>query len=176
MIKVTKIFLIGPMGAGKSTIGKALAKKLNREFYDTDAMIIQRTGAEISWIFDIEGEEGFRLREQRVIEEIIEKDNVVIATGGGVVLSEQNRKLLAAHGFVVYLKASIVQQLKRIVRDGKHSQRPLIQYCEDPKAQLQRLAKIREPLYNQLADLTLRTDHLTVKTIVDKIVSKLAGG
>lgn len=168
MVKVSKIFLIGPMGSGKSTIGRALSKQLSFKFYDADAVIVERSGAEISWIFDIEGETGFRLREQRVMEELMKKNNVVIATGGGSVTNAKNRSLLSSQGYVIYLQASIAQQLSRIQRDGKYN-RPLIRDAEDPKVVLERLSQIREPLYRELADLILDTDRLTVKAIVKKI-------
>ena len=114
IVKVRNIFLIGPMGAGKSTIGRALAKELKLEFYDSDEVIEERAGADISWIFDIEGEEGFRRREQKVIDELTQKTNIVLATGGGVVITPENRNALAGRGTVIYLKTSFNSNLNEL--------------------------------------------------------------
>ena len=124
------IFLVGPMGAGKSSIGKQLAQQLKMEFVDTDRVIEERTGADIDWIFDLEGEEGFRLREEGIIEELTAMQGIVLATGGGAVISAKNRTLLAARGTVIYLETSIEQQLERTRRDKK---RPLLQNTDNPK-------------------------------------------
>lgn len=159
------------MGAGKSTIGRALAKELKLEFFDTDEVIEERTGADIAWIFDVEGEEGFRKRECKIVEELSQKSNIVLATGGGVVTSPENRNVLAARGTVVYLKASLVQQFERTKRDTK---RPLLQ-TDDLENQLEKLRLEREPFYEELADVSFETDKLTVKAVATNIIKYLYG-
>ena len=124
MNKKQNVFLVGPMGAGKTTIGRFLAGELKLEFKDADREIEERCGADISWIFDMEGEEGFRRRETEVIEELAQDSGLCIATGGGAVLKAENRTALMAHGIVVYLKTSVDQQVQRTSRDKK---RPLLQ-------------------------------------------------
>lgn len=171
IVKVRNIFLIGPMGAGKSTIGRALAKELKLEFYDTDEVIEERTGATVAWIFDVEGEEGFRLREQRVVEELTQKNNIVLATGGGVVTTLENRTALAARGTVIYLKTSLQQQFERTKRDTK---RPLLQ-TPNLEMTLETLRDEREPFYNELSDVSFETDKLTVKAVANKIIKYLYG-
>lgn len=171
IVKVHNIFLIGPMGAGKSTIGRTLAKELNLEFYDTDEVIEQRSGADISWIFDVEGEDGFRKREQKIIEELTQKNNIVLATGGGVVMSPENRNALAARGTVIYLKASLQQQFERTKRDTK---RPLLQ-TDDLEHRLETLQSEREPFYEELADISFETDKLTVKAVANNIIKYIYG-
>jgi shikimate kinase len=147
------IFLIGPMGSGKTTIGKQLAKLLGLTFFDSDHELERLTGASVSLIFDIEGEAGFRQRESRMLDELSAKSGVLIATGGGVVCSEQNRRMLRARGFVVYLKTDISQQLRRLSKDKS---RPLLQ-AEDRMQRLQDLARVRNPLYAETADLVFKT-------------------
>ncbi len=164
------IFLIGPMGAGKSSIGKQLAQQLKMEFIDTDRVIEEKTGADIDWIFDLEGEDGFRLREEGVIEELTSMQGIVLATGGGAVLSAKNRNSLAARGTVVYLETSIEQQLERTRKDKK---RPLLQTSDDPEKIFEELRQIREPLYDEIADYTFSTDHSTVKAVARYILDGL---
>jgi shikimate kinase len=171
IVKVRNIFLIGPMGAGKSTIGRTLAKELKLEFYDTDEVIEERTGADIAWIFDVEGEEGFRVREQKIIEELTQKNNIVLATGGGVITTPENRNALAGRGTVIYLRASLQQQYERTKRDTK---RPLLQ-TDDLESKLESLKAEREPLYEELADISFETDKLTVKAVANNIVKYLYG-
>lgn len=171
IVKVRNIFLIGPMGAGKSTIGRTLAKELKLEFYDTDEVIEQRTGADISWIFDVEGEEGFRKREQKVVEELTQKSNIVLATGGGVIMTPENRNALAARGTVIYLKTSLQQQFERTKRDTK---RPLLQ-TDDLEGRLETLRDEREPFYEELADISFETDKLTVKAVANNIIKYIYG-
>lgn len=171
IVKVRNIFLIGPMGAGKSTIGRALAKELKLEFYDTDEVIEERTGASVSWIFDVEGEEGFRRREQKVIEELTQKNNIVLATGGGVVMTPENRNALAGRGTVIYLRTSLAQQFERTKRDTK---RPLLQ-TPNLEDRLEVLRDEREPFYEELADVHFETDKLTVKAVATKIIKYLYG-
>ena len=171
IVKVRNIFLIGPMGAGKSTIGRTLAKELKLEFYDSDEMIEQRAGADISWIFDIEGEEGFRVREQKVIEELTQKNNIVLATGGGVIMTPENRNALAGRGTVIYLRTSLKQQYERTKRDTK---RPLLQ-TDDLEGRLVSLEDERKPFYEELSDISFETDKLTVKAVANNIIKYIYG-
>jgi len=163
------IFLVGPMGAGKSTVGRQLAKSLNMEFVDCDREIEERTGVNISIIFEVEGEEGFRKRERAMIEQLTERDGIVLATGGGVVLEQDNRARLRTRGFAIYLNAPIELLLERTARD---KQRPLLQ-TDDPKAKLVSLAEEREPLYQQVADMVVKTDRRTARHVVKEIVRRL---
>src|SRR5688500_11329692 len=163
------VFLIGPMGSGKSAVGKQLARLLDLTFYDSDVEIERRTGVDIPYIFEKEGESGFREREREVIELLTEFDNIVIATGGGAILLPQNRTYLASRGRIVYLKTSIEQQLER-TRQGR--QRPLL-YTADPEARLQELMQHRAPLYESLANHTVVTDGRQVRAVVDEIVQCL---
>jgi len=150
MSKVSQnVFLIGPMGSGKTTIGKQLAKKLGLDFYDCDHELERLTGASVNLIFDLEGEEGFRLREKCLLKELTAKNGVLIATGGGTVCNEENRLMLRSRGYVVYLKTSIEEQLKRLSKDKS---RPLLQ-AEDRAQRLKKLARVRNPLYDATADL-----------------------
>lgn len=157
------------MGAGKSTIGRIIAKSLKIDFYDSDEMIEERTGADIAWIFDIEGEEGFRKREQAVIDELTQQQDVVLATGGGVVLSSQNRAALASRGAVVYLRTSLEAQIERTRRDTR---RPLLQ-TDDIETRIQELWHEREPYYRELADLSFDTDEHSVKAVANQIIADL---
>jgi shikimate kinase len=163
----TKIFLIGPMGAGKSTIGKQLAAALKLNFADSDAEIQRRTGVDIPTIFEFEGEEGFRKREAAVIDELTQNDQQVLAAGGGVVMEAENRRNLAARGFVVYLQCSTQQQFERTSKDKN---RPLLD-TDDPLAALQQLMEIREPLYNETADLVVSTEQRGASGVVREIIS-----
>ena len=171
IVKFKNIFLIGPMGAGKSTIGRALAKELKLDFYDSDEEIELRAGADIAWIYDVEGEEGYRRREQKVIDELTQKTNIVLATGGGAIMTSQNRNSLAARGTVIYLKTSLQQQYERTKRDTK---RPMLQ-TDDLEARLESLRDEREPLYEELADVAFETDKLTVKAVANNIIKYLYG-
>jgi shikimate kinase len=171
ILKVKNIFLIGPMGAGKSTIGRSLAKELKMEFYDSDEEIEHRAGADIAWIFDIEGEEGFRVREAKVIDDLSLKQNIVLATGGGAITTPENRTVLAARGTVVYLRSSLESQYERTRRDAK---RPLL-HTEDVHGRLVELWEEREPLYRELADMVFDTDKLTVKAVATQIVEYIMG-
>ena len=166
------IFLVGPMGAGKTTIGRQLAKALKKEFVDSDQEVEERTGADISWIFDVEGEQGFRRREAKVIEEITQRSGIVLATGGGAVLSEDNRKFLSSRGTVVYLMATIGQQVERTRNDQR---RPLLQNVEDIKGKLTELMEIRDPLYREIADHVVMTNRRSPRTVSQEIVKQLMG-
>ena len=163
------VFLIGPMGAGKTTIGKQLAEMLKLQFIDTDREIEERTGAAIDWIFDIEGEEGFRAREENIIDELTQSQGIVLATGGGAILSKENRLKLAGRGVVVYLETSIEQQLERTRKD---KQRPLIQN-DDPEAVLKSLREERNPLYEEIADITVATNTSSVRSVAKEIIDML---
>ncbi|MEH6389591.1 MULTISPECIES: shikimate kinase AroK [Pseudomonas] len=163
------VFLIGPMGAGKSTIGRLLAKEIGYPFKDSDREIEARTGADIPWIFDVEGEDGFREREQAMIAELVKEDGIVLATGGGVVMREANRQALGAHGLVVYLRTSVEQQLQRTAKDR---QRPLLR-TPDPEKVLRELMARRDPLYSEIADLTIDTDQRGPKIVVNTILTAL---
>jgi shikimate kinase len=159
------IFLVGPMGAGKSTIGKMLADRTGRRFIDADSVIVEKTGVEIDLIFEIEGEAGFRKRESRLIEELTGQDGVVLATGGGAVLDAGNRKLLKQRGRVVYLQASAEQLYERTAKDRK---RPLLQ-TEDRLGKIREILAAREPLYKEIADEIITTEGKSVKQIVDAL-------
>lgn len=163
------VFLIGPMGAGKSTIGRLLAKELGIPFKDSDREIEARTGADIPWIFDVEGEEGFRLREESMIAELVGEQGIVLATGGGVVMRESNRRALHGNGLVVYLRTSVEQQLQRTAKDR---QRPLLQTANPEKVLRELMAK-RDPLYLEVADLVIDTDQRGPKGVVNTIVARL---
>ena len=163
------LFLAGPMGAGKSTIGRQLAKQLRLEFHDSDHEIEQRTGVDIPLIFEIEGEAGFRKREKAVIEELTQQPDIVLATGGGAILDPDNRKHLGERGTVIYLHTTVTQQLKRTARDRN---RPLLQ-TEDPRQRLLDLMQAREPLYREIADIVINTDGKHVKDVVREILGKL---
>lgn len=163
------IFLIGLMGAGKSTIGRQLAKELGWAFVDSDHEIEARTGASIPLIFDVEGEAGFRLREKKVIDELTQRERIVLATGGGVVLDPENRAHLAARGTVVYLSATADQLFARTAKDRN---RPLLQIA-DPRAKLESLLEIRDPLYREIADLVVDTGKRSVRTAEREILAKM---
>jgi shikimate kinase len=163
------IFLVGPMGAGKSTIGRRLANMLAMEFYDSDHEIEKRTGADIPLIFEIEGEEGFRKREKAVIDELSCKSGVVLATGGGAILDESNRQRLSERGVIVYLRTSVSQQLMRTRHDQN---RPLLQ-TENPKEKLRELMEIRDPLYQGIAQVTVDTDGRSILSVANEIIKKL---
>jgi len=156
------IFLVGPMGAGKSTIGRQLARALHLPFEDSDRVIEERTGVDIPFIFEMEGEAGFRRREKAVIDELTARDGIVLATGGGVVMDPDNRRRLASRGLVIYLQTSVDQQLARTARDRN---RPLLQ-TEDPRARLEALYRVRDPLYREIADMIVDTDGRSVREVV----------
>ncbi|WP_440877225.1 shikimate kinase AroK [Thalassotalea sp. PLHSN55] len=170
MAEKRNIFLVGPMGAGKSTIGRELADKLHLDFYDSDQEIERRTGADIAWVFDLEGEEGFRKREEGVIDDLSEMQGIVLATGGGSVISSQVRNRLSARGIVVYLETTIDKQVARTQRDRR---RPLLQTSEEPRTVLEKLALERNPLYEEIADVIVKTDDQSAKVVANKIVERL---
>lgn len=155
------------MGAGKSTIGRLLARSLRLQFFDSDTEIEQRTGADIPWIFDVEGEDGFRDREQQVIEDLTLREGCVVATGGGAVLRKANRDALASRGFVVYLYTPLEEQLRRTRRDRK---RPLLTRG-DPERVLRDLLAARDPLYREVADLVIESDGRAPKKIAQRVAA-----
>ena len=150
------------MGAGKTTIGRQIARNLAFDFFDSDKEIEQRTGVSIPLIFELEGEKGFRKREQEVISELTKKNRIVLATGGGAVLGAENQKILKRSGIVVYLRAGIDDLLERTAKDKN---RPLLQTA-DPRAKLQSILTEREPIYSDLADIILATSKMTVHAAV----------
>jgi len=164
-----RIFLVGPMGAGKSTIGRLIARALKLEFLDADTEIEQRTGADIPWIFDVEGEAGFRDREQQVIAELTQRNRIVLATGGGVVLRAENRRALSSRGFVIYLKTTLEEQLRRTGGDRK---RPLLN-VDDPERVLRELTEQRHPLYAEIADLSVESDSSSPKVVAQRVLAQL---
>ncbi|MSR10841.1 MAG: shikimate kinase AroK [Gammaproteobacteria bacterium] len=163
------VFLVGPMGVGKTTIGRVLADQLNQEFVDLDREIEASTGADIPWIFDVEGESGFRLREQRMLNQLTLKSGIILATGGGAVLAEENCRNLQERGVVVYLRASIKQQVERTSRDKN---RPLLQ-TPNPELKIRELMKIRDPLYNEIADIVIDTNRRNPRSVGLEIIRQL---
>jgi shikimate kinase len=163
------LFLTGPMGAGKSTIGRQLSRQLRMTFYDSDREIENRTGVDIPLIFELEGEQGFRKRERLVIDELTSLPDIVLATGGGAILDADNRKHLAERGLVIYLHASVNQQLDRTKHDRN---RPLLQ-TDNPRQRLGDLMQLRDPLYREIADLVIDTDGKRVMAVVNQIIRKL---
>jgi len=164
-----RILIIGPMASGKSTIGLKLAKRLALDFLDTDQQVEDRAGAEISWIFDIEGERGFRIREEEALKEVCLNDEIVISTGGGVILKEENRKLISESGVVVYLEVSIQTQLERTLKD---STRPLLDN-KDKEQTLKNLKKQRTPLYEEIANITIKAGDRSNNEVVEEILKLL---
>lgn len=162
-------FLIGPMGSGKTTIGRQLARRMKKSFIDSDHEIEDHTGASISLIFDIEGEKGFRDREKSIIDELTQRENIILSTGGGVVLSEENRGFLKNRGTVIYLHASLKKLFYRTSRDKK---RPLLQ-TENPREKLRQIVEERDPLYRETADLIIETEGRTVPQVVNYILRKV---
>ena len=166
----SNIFLVGPMGSGKSSVGKALAEILCRNFLDVDAEIESQTGANIGWIFDMDGEQGFRDRESKIFSMLIsENTNAVIATGGGIVLREENRRLLLDNGLVIYLCASSQQLYQRTRKDRK---RPLLQVA-DRKSEIKKLLEERDPLYRQVADIVVNSGQGRLSHSVKKLAEKV---
>jgi len=168
-VEKTNIYLVGPMGSGKTTIGQRLARKLGLAFYDSDQEIEARTGASVNLIFDIEGEAGFRERERQVLAELTAQRGVLLATGGGTVVSPENRKLLGSTGIVVYLRTSVRQQLERLRRDRS---RPLLQ-TRNKEHKLKELAEQRDPLYEELADLVFPSRSRNIDSAVDQILEAI---
>lgn len=164
------IFLVGLMGAGKTSVGRMLARRLNKTFYDADHEIERVTGVRIPLIFEIEGESGFRERESKLLAELVKEQNIVLATGGGAVISEANRRALAAHGTVVYLRATAKDLWQRTRHDKN---RPLLQ-TENPLAKLQELFTQRDPLYREVANIIIDTGNQSLSALVHQLEQKLA--
>jgi len=163
------LFLIGPMGAGKSAVGRQLARMLGLDFVDSDEEVERRTGVDIPFIFEKEGEAGFRRREAAVIDELTQRQGIVLATGGGAILDPDSRSRLGARGFVIYLHASVEQQLERT---SKGRERPLLE--NRPRAKvLAELMEVREPLYREIADLVVETDGRRVQAVAREIADAL---
>jgi shikimate kinase len=169
MSKPQNVFLIGPMGAGKSAVGRQLARMLHLKFIDSDDEIESRTGVDISFIFEKEGEEGFRKRETRVIDDLSKIEGIVLATGGGAILSPDNRSHLGARGFVVYLYTTVEQQL---ARTKKGRARPLLENGNREQI-LDELMDERETMYREIADLIVETDGRKVKAVANEIFERL---
>lgn len=169
-MSVGNVFLVGPMGAGKTTIGRLLADELQLEFVDADREIEERSGVDIPWIFDKEGEEGFRRREAEIIDDLTLRQNILLSTGGGAVLDSQNRRVLQERGTVVYLFATVDEQVRRTAKDRK---RPLLQ-TGNPQQVLSQLMAIRDPLYRQIAAVIVETDNRAPRTVVQEILAQLA--
>ncbi|MEE4162598.1 MAG: shikimate kinase AroK [Woeseiaceae bacterium] len=164
------LFLVGPMGSGKSAVGRALARALHRDFYDSDDALEERTGVDIPFIFEKEGEPGFRQREARIIDELTALDGIVLATGGGAVVNDDNRRHLGARGFVIYLETSVDQQLRRT---GRGRERPLLTQVDDRRALLEALMADREAKYREIADLVINTDGRKVQAVTRQILEEL---
>lgn len=167
---VGNIYLVGLMGAGKTSVGKLLAKRLSRQFYDSDHEIEARTGVRIPVIFEIEGEAGFRQRESAMIDELTQVDGIVLATGGGAVLDPRNRALLHERGTVVYLRAGVDELYNRTRRDRN---RPLLQTA-DPRGRLAELLKVRDPLYREVAHIIVDTGSQSLRTLIGRLEAALA--
>jgi shikimate kinase len=165
------LILVGMMGAGKTTVGRLLARRLKRAFYDSDEEIERRCGVRIPVIFDIEGEAGFRARETQAITELCTLDNAVLATGGGVVLAEENRRRIATCGTVVYLHAHPLHLWQRVRHDRN---RPLLATA-DPQKKIEELYTLRDPLYREVADLVIDTGRQSVQTLVKDLLARLEG-
>lgn len=165
--KHKNIFLVGPMGAGKSSVGKYLAQLMNMDFYDTDEEIEKRTGVEIGWVIDLEGEEGFKRRETAVIKEIATLPNIILATGGGSVLTSENRQLLKANGVVIYLEVSLDYQHHRTINE---SRRPILR-VKNRREVLEQIYHERNLFYEEIADYKVSTNHRSIKEVSEEIAS-----
>ncbi len=163
------LILVGMMGSGKTTMGRTLARHLDKAFVDSDEEIIRRTGVSIAHIFDIEGEPGFRLRESAALRDLVQRDNLVLATGGGAILEEQNRALLQHNGIVIYLCASVHDLWQRTRHDRT---RPLLQ-TGDPHAKLKELFEQRDPLYRQVADIVVQSGKQSVHSLMLRLVDEI---
>ena len=166
------IFIIGPFGSGKSTIGRALAKRLKRDFYDTDRLLETRLGVDISWLFDIEGASQFLQREHMLLQELVTLPNIVLSTGGSTILSEENRKILTDHGFVIALSISLAQQLQR-TQFNKY-RRPILR--GNPMETEKRLHEFKkfDALYRRTANISFSTDHKSIYTVTHEIMDYLS--
>jgi len=166
-----RLILVGMMGAGKTTVGRLLARRLKRSFYDSDEEIERRCGVRVPVIFDIEGEAGFRARETQAIQELCARDSAVLATGGGAVLAAENRRILAECGIVIYLHARPAQLWQRVRQDRN---RPLLATA-DPQKKLEALYEERDPLYREIADLVIDTGKQSVQALAKDLLARLEG-
>jgi shikimate kinase len=162
----SNIFLVGPMGAGKTSVARALARQLNKDCYDSDEEIENKTGVSLSWIFDLEGMAGYRQREMRIIDELSKLENIVLSTGGGCIETPEVRQILKQRGIVIYMEVTLETQLNRLRRDKR---RPMLQ-GENPQEVLIRLWEEREPIYENVADFTVITDQRSVRDVCDDIL------
>ena len=165
------IFIVGPMGSGKSTVGKIISDELFLNFFDTDDEIESRTGASIDWIFDLEGEEGFRKRESSILEEMVKQNSIVLSTGGGIILSDSNREMLSSRGTVFYLSTPISVQIERTSKD---KDRPLLKNG-DPEEILTRLQKERKDLYESVSDHIIDTENKSSQEVASEIINFVKG-
>lgn len=165
------VFLVGFMGSGKSTVGQRLAGELGKDFHDCDRVLEERTGVDIPYIFEIEGEEGFRRREAAVVREMAGKRGIVLATGGGAVLDPGNRRALASSGFVIYLRAPADLLFQRTSRDRG---RPML-YAEDRRTRIGELLEAREPLYREVSDMVIETGRRSSQRVVQEIMAVFSG-
>ena len=165
------IFIVGPMGSGKSTVGKIISDELFLNFFDTDDEIESRTGASIDWIFDLEGEEGFRKRESSILEEMVKQNSIVLSTGGGIILSDSNREMLSSRGTVFYLSTPISVQIERTSKD---KDRPLLKNG-DPGEILTRLQKERKGLYESVSDHVIETENKSSQAVATEIINLVKG-
>jgi len=166
MKKYKNIYLIGLMGSGKTTLGKILSKKLDKHFYDSDQVIEEKLGVNVPMIFEYEGEAGFREREKDILKELVSKQNIVLATGGGIILSESNRDLLAKNGIVIYLKSN---QKDLVLRMKNDKTRPLLNNG-NVELIVKKLCQEREPLYEEIADFKVVTKNKRINEVVNEIV------
>lgn len=167
---ISNLFLVGPLGAGKSTVGRELARILKKRFYDTDRVIEKRLGVDLSWIFDLEGEAGFRRRETEILDELSQINNVIISTGGGTILEPKNRCILKDRGFVIYLHTTLRQQLYR-TRCNVYN-RPLLR-VDNIESCLREFHRVRHPLYEEVADVKFFTCCRSYKLVVKEILQYL---
>jgi len=165
------IFIVGPMGSGKSTVGKIISDELFLNFFDTDDEIESRTGASIDWIFDLEGEEVFRKRESSILEEMVKQNSIVLSTGGGIILSDSNREMLSSRGTVFYLSTPISVQIERTSKD---KDRPLLKNG-DPEEILTRLQKERKDLYESVSDHIIETENKSSQEVASEIINFVKG-
>ena len=161
------IVLVGPMGSGKTTVGRRLAHALNQVFFDTDHEIINKTGVTIDHIFDIEGEEGFRERESKILENLCQMSNIILATGGGIVILSKNRKILKNSGLVVYLSSSVNQLLKRT---AKSKTRPLLENSSDRRKTITELLEARDVYYREVASFVVDTTGKKLHEVINIII------
>jgi shikimate kinase len=167
---LNNIVLIGPMGSGKTTVGRSLSKKLGIDFYDSDHEITDKTGVSIDHIFDVEGEEGFRKRESDVLKDLCSQDNIIIATGGGAVISEENRIEISKTGSVIYLLSSVDQILRRT---SKSKTRPLLENSKNKRKTISDIINARDPLYREIATITVDTNGKKLNEVINEILVQL---